>query len=200
MTGGDVTKFIAMVETFFPRPKFSGNETNEAFWVATMENTLGGFGDAVLVKAANIIIETRSAQRDGTMFPKPAECIAACHKARDVLKSFAPQPLLAAPNANEWSDERLDLAFDLDNGELGKRAAREGWISQLYNFCRKEMRLPKSSEIAVCIEQFELLEQAIAAFNAGPRAGLNGAICAFADTVLVKRAELRERVLHGVIS
>ncbi len=194
---GNAMKFIMLVEAFFPRPKFNGDDAREALWLRTMQDMLNGWDGKILVEAANKIIRERNPAKHGTMFPKPHECLEVI---RDLAEDGQRHQLrLEGPRADDWSNDRLELAFDLVNGELGKRAAREGWISQLYNFCRKEMRLPKSSEIAVCIEQFELLEQAIAAFNAGPRAGLNGAICAMADTVLTKRAELRERVLHGVI-
>lgn len=79
-----VMKFIALVEVHFPRPKFSGDEAKETLWLRSMAEILGEFEPDVLMKAAEKIVRTRNPQTESSMFPKPSECIAACHAVQKV--------------------------------------------------------------------------------------------------------------------
>lgn len=148
-------QFIGIVESFFPRPKLSGDDGREAIWLRTMLDLLSPYDDDVLLEAANTIVRTRDPAKDGTMFPKPVECLAACDKAKD-LKSVRATPLLETQEAvrkraernASWTAERIQLADELCAGTaLGKRAAREGWVLHLHDFCRENMRLPDAEQI-----------------------------------------------------
>lgn len=194
-----VKKFIMTVSAFFPRQKFAGEEAKEALWLRTMGEMLGGYSDAVLARAAEEIIRTRD-PRDGTMFPKPAECIAACDAAKKVLAHIATPLLPKTEKADDWSDDRLALAFDLVNGEMGRRAAREGWVDGLYHFARKNMRLPQPVEIGTLIAGARETERIIAELDAGPASMLTTAIIRFGKSVLARRSELKDAVLDGVVT
>lgn len=147
-----ITKFIAMVGLHFPRPKFSGDESMEAAWISSMTIKLDPYSDAILLQAAEFIITTRIPKKDGAFFPSPAECIAICERFV-ALEKKPQQLLLSAPSADEWSRDRVDLAFDLCKTPIGLQAARDGWVLGLHDFCRKHMRIPKTEiEIQKCIE------------------------------------------------
>ena len=151
MSERGVAQFISIVGLHFPRPKFSDDEVMEGAWMASMTRALSGYDDDVLGEAAQKMLSTRVPKKDGKFFPVPAECSAVCD---DILywRQKVQTPLLAPPNPDTWSDERLSLAFDLCKGELGRRAAREGWIGSLFEYCRKNMEIPRTSEqIAGCI-------------------------------------------------
>lgn len=153
-------QFIGVVESFFPRPKLSGDDGREAIWLRTMLDLLSPYEDDVLLEAANTIIRTRDPDKDGTMFPKPVECIAACDKAKD-LKRVRSTPLLESQDAirrraernQAWSAERVEFATELcESTAIGRRAAKEGWVLQLHDFCRENMRLPTTdAEVDVLV-------------------------------------------------
>lgn len=194
-----VKKFIMTVSAFFPRQKFAGEEAKEALWLRTMGEVLGGYSEAVLALAAEEIIKTRD-PKDGTMFPKPSECISACDGAKKILDIRATPLLPKMEKANDWSDDRLNLAFDLVNNEMGRRAAREGWLSSLYHFIRKNMRLPHQQEVAAIIAERRSIDQFIQSLSNKERpTPVDAALIGFARSFEQRRDELYEGVVNGVI-
>lgn len=153
-----VTKFIMLVSAHFPRQKFAGDEAREALWVQSMREMLSVYSDDVLMRAAEDIVRTRDPDKDGTMFPKPKECLDACETAKKAL-AFEATPLLETSErwaqrvseADLWSQERINLARDLLASELGQRAKREGWADHLFHFMRINKRLPQGPEVAETI-------------------------------------------------
>jgi hypothetical protein len=189
-----VTKFIAMIATFFPRPKFSGNEDSETLWVGMMLKMLAPYDASVLTEAAERIIRDRDPDKDGTMFPKPSECIAACEAVLKLRKGATLQ--LEGPKGNEWTDDRLSLAFDLANGPLGRRAAREGWIGPLLRFCRQHMRLPKDHEIAQVIAVAKGFEEDREKNHRGENGEMSGVLAKLADSIAARSKEHAAVVLE----
>jgi hypothetical protein len=65
---------------------------------------------------------------------------------------------------DEWSHYSTMTADRLVAGKLGQRAANEGWVVGLWDFCRKEHRLPHGSEVSEVIAKSraarEKIEQA----------------------------------------
>lgn len=80
MTDDAIMRFILLIEVHFPRPKFSGDERREALWVRSMREIMSDYDAETLATAAEHIVRTRDPKTDGTMFPKPSECISACNK------------------------------------------------------------------------------------------------------------------------
>ena len=198
MSERGVAQFISVVGLHFPRPKFNDDEILESAWVASMTRTLSGFSDEVLAQAAQKILTTRHPKRDGAFFPKPAECSDICVEIQRWSKA-SETPLLAKPNPNDWSDERLSMAFDLLKGEMGRRAAREGWVSALYHFCRKNVRLPNADEIGGCIASAKNVERIMAEIEQREPSAFNNAVLGLGRSVLQRGNELADRVLHGVL-
>lgn len=195
-----VKKFIMMVSAFFPRQKFAGEEAKESLWLRVMETSIGGYSDAVLALAAEEIIKTRDPKADGTMFPKPSECISACDAAKKILEIRAMPLLPPTEKANEWSDDRMKLAFDLVNNEMGRRAAREGWLANLYHFIRRNMRLPQQHEVAGIVTERREVDRLInELMNKERPTSVDAALIGLARTLIQRREELHEGVVNGVI-
>ena len=191
-----IARFIAVVALHFPRPKFNEDEAMEGAWIASMNRALGGFSSDTIAAAASQIVSSRKPKRDGRFFPVPAECVEICTEIERFAK-MAATPLLAAPDKNEWSDERLALAFDLVKGELGMRAAREGWIAALYRFCRKQMRLPNGPEIDRCVREAAAFDRCLEGVRHGAAGKISGSLAELGKSILARRDELSARVLGG---
>lgn len=200
----NVTKFIVTVGAFFPRPKFGENEEALTHWMALMVSMLGGYSDEILTEAAATIIRTRDpAEKGGSMFPKPKECIEACDNAK-ARKELAQAPLLETaakikerqekdPHA-AWRKDRVALAVDLCRTPLGQRAGREGWILQLYDFCRNYARVPNAAgEIEKLISDARAYHEMVERLRG--EAGTDTVVTALVrlgDTVLGRRQEIFE--------
>lgn len=57
-------------------------------------------------------------------------------------------------------DDRADRARNLIRSEMGRTAADQGWISQLYSFCERHGRLPNPGEQANLMRQARLYDEA----------------------------------------
>lgn len=149
MSAEGVLKFIAVVELHFPRPKFNEDETMEGAWVASMTRTLGGYADDVLNEAAQRILRDRSPKRDGRFFPAPSECSEVCVSVAKTLQAQK-TPLLAYAKQDLPYSARCDLARDLMQSPLGKRARKEGWAESMFYFCVWNGKAPSGHEIDEC--------------------------------------------------
>lgn len=195
-----VMKFIMLVEVHFPRPKFNGDEDREALWMRSMREILTGYRADVLNQAAAQIIRTRDPKKHGGVFPKPFECKEVCNEIAEQLERKETPLLPKAEKGESWSDDRLALAFDLVNGEMGRRAAREGWISSLYHFARKNMRLPQPDEVKAIVASRSSLVSFIERLRDKERpTSVDAALISMAGSVEKRREELCEAVLNGVV-
>lgn len=143
-----VHRFIAAVSLHFPRPKFSGDETMEGAWVASMTRVLSNCDDALLAEAANIILNERDPKKDGRFFPVPKECKDACDLAAE--RRDRQLLALAPPKADMPYDGKVRLARDLMKSPPGKQATREGWGEAMFHFCVEHERAPTGNEIGQC--------------------------------------------------
>lgn len=139
----EIKKFILLVEVHFPRQKFSGDEAKEALWLRSMSEILGQYEPEVLSEAAATIVRTRDPQKEGTMFPKPQECIKVCEailrrKAYENMPMFsksgeAPAQITGPANLPEFRITREDVTW-------------KDWIRWLESHERKDMA--QAAEIA----------------------------------------------------
>lgn len=201
-----VLAFIATVELHYPRPKFNGNETQEEAWVQDYIADLGGYAPHVLKSAARHIRRSRDPKKDSTTFPKPRECIDACnHVAAEMEQQqqdeIRRQPLmLADPKVDQWSDDRINLAFDICKTELGRRAVREGWISGLIDYARSNARLPAEDwEVSRIIDQTRATDAWLRRIDTGDGIHTNilGALRGSAAAIRARRAEHAKKVSSG---
>ena len=143
-----VLSFVDAVIQHFP--PFRWDEEQEKAWVNTMVRELGGFSDDVLEHAMTTMLRTRKVRQ----IPLVSECIDACVEARRWLekdrRSGELRDINPSAGESDWSTERVKLAYDLCKSAMGKEAAKDGWVLTLWNFIRKNQRLPKGSEIEAC--------------------------------------------------
>ena len=187
-----VSDFVDMALQLFP--PFRWDEEQENTYGAIMARELGGFSPAVLDRAFSELVRAR---KKDTRTPSPGECLSFCIEARRWLEmesNTQQLPQLRA-SSDEWSRERRKLAHDLKRSDLGRQAAREGWIVALWNFCRRNQRLPSGREIDQCKRDSEGIEEI---YNRAMRGGcgpLSAKIAKFAEGLLEQRKNWSEEVL-----
>lgn len=197
-----VSDFISRLVVHFGEPKFDVSDTDKPrahkAWLRDMVANLGGFGQATLQKAADIVLSTRK-RRD---FPLISECKQACIEADRWAQSQKPNlPLGRDPTKSpEWSDARLHLADDLCLTPLGRRAAQEDWILAYWNFCRDNARAPQTDgEIRKCIANARGFDEAFENCRAGRCGPLSRHLTTLGTSMLQRREDLKAMVLDGVV-
>lgn len=152
---------------------------NESGFVDEMRKALKGWDLSTLNEAADRIAKTAK------FFPKPAEVIEVCESiaASRVVPHTPPVNLYFTADA-------FRTANRLIRSEMGKDAARDGWIGQLHDFCRQRSRLPKGFEIAHLKSEAKLFDDAYSACCAGKGGTLGTALQKLGETFLAKRNDL----------
>lgn len=112
-------------------------------YMAEIARLIRGYAEPEQQKAADYLI------RDHKWWPKPSEIAVACADARETLQ-VANRTEDKKRQHLDWAGPALKTADQLIQSELGRRAADEGWALSLWDFCRKNMRLPTGSEISEC--------------------------------------------------
>ncbi len=132
---GDVYgKFLDVLTRHYTFPKAA--EGKEEAFLADYAEDLGRYPDAVLERAARMI---RSRHQTRTL-PTIADCLAACREAwGELAPAQAPNHTTMHPH---WDTRRIEAANRLIRSEVGRRAADEGWIVALWDFCREHERWP----------------------------------------------------------
>jgi hypothetical protein len=124
-----MTRFVAPMCDAFAAP-----EQGRRF-LDRLAATLAEFSDAALSEAAQAIILTRKVRS----FPTIAECVEACENPRAVKARRASK----ARRAEHCDDE---TATRLLRSDVGRRAAVEGWVAELYMFLGRKGRHPSDAE------------------------------------------------------
>lgn len=143
-----VATFIATIGSVFPKPKFN-DELQEKVWHTAMIGTLMHYDDEIVKAACNEILTTRGLKPGEKWFPLPAEVNQVCVKVAERKRLEQPRMAIGVDSSPELAGtpDRLKLADELIQGELGQRAAVEGWILPLREFCSRHARLPREAEI-----------------------------------------------------
>lgn len=184
-----ISKFITTLIVHFP--KRHATPADQAEWLTAMAHALQSFDPSILDLAARKIIDTRTDR----FFPLPAECRKFCNEvARDEAER---KPRLDTGNYDpvaakwkEWSQDRIAWADRLIQSEMGRRAAREGWISTLHDFIRVNNRMPKADhEIATCIR---IAAEFMESYEDAVRGGWQQAasLASLGEKMLAKREKL----------
>ena len=184
-----VGSFITSVMMHFPFRHDSPEK--EAEWTASMVRNLRGYAGDVLKKAAQRIIDTRTDRR----FPLPSECKNVCEDIHRVDK-LTSLPVEPPPSKYaEWSESRIKLADDLIASEIGRQAARDGWVLSLHDFVRQQMRLPSASEIGRVKAGARGFDEAYEICLRGEGGLCNAALVKLGEMMVARREKLRAQVL-----
>lgn len=130
-----VEKVLSRLGNIWPKRLDDDGVTD---FLADWESALKPFEGWVIDAAATRLIQSRTK----TVFPFPREMIDACN---EVLADDRRSKPTLSPQGNGHGDP-FKLADDLMRGELGRRAAREGWALRLRDFIADNHRLPDEGE------------------------------------------------------
>lgn len=178
------------------------DEEREKNWSTLMVRELGGYADEVLAKACREIILTRGKRQGEQWMPTIAECLSVCKEAKYWLEAERQKqdlPVDVKKDAKPYSKERkVFVRNHLLRGEMGKRAATEGWARALQDFCRVNNRLPDQNEAASLVrlsrQTFELHEGLLRKTDAVSK------VLAETGRLMMEREKaLADFILHGVV-
>lgn len=186
-----VSEFVAELSLHFSK-RFD-TESAEDQWLDSMRRNLRVYAPSVLQRACRRIIDTRKDR----YFPLPAECKKACDEIEKLEKADnAPKLDTHAHPQKGHADWQYKLADELIQCGLGKRAAKEGWILSLHDFCRNNGRLPTQEfEIRKCIDGARGFDEAYEAVLNGRGGACAKALEGLGDSMLKKREQYRAMVL-----
>lgn len=143
MSASDVTAFISRLVVHFGEPKFDvpdsekGNAHKQ--WLRDMVRSLSQASRECLDRAGDRIIDSRKYRS----FPLLHDIRDACNEAAEDIKREQPRLIGSQPAQHGASvEDRENFARELLLGEMGRQAAREGWVFGLFTFIRDHMRLP----------------------------------------------------------
>lgn len=132
----------------------------------------------------------------GRIFPTPAQCRTACEtiiERRGQADQRKPIPIMNP----EWSKQAIAKADSLIRCNLGQRAADEGWVLGLHDFCRKKGRLPINHEISVIMANAKEFDEAYRVAQETP--GSLGAAMVKLGTAMLSRRDRCARVADGEV-
>lgn len=188
-----VANFVSAVAKMFPVKHES--EDAERDWLSVLVRELASYKADVLGLAASEIMRTRR-RRD---FPLPSEIHDACATVLNRRKLEAGSAKVREgfklPD-DEWSRERLAWAYEsCRTTELGKKAAREKWISRMFHYCRVHQRLPDFVAVEKLRREAAEHRKLVAACQAGKGGTLSRALGHWGEAMLEKEARLAAEVL-----
>ena len=180
-------------------PPFRWDEEQEKAWADTLVRELGGFSTEVIDRAGREIVRNRKKPQT----PLVSECIDACRNARKLVESISRASLLPVDGAGQtsnmdWTSDRMKLAWELIVGPLGKQAAKEQWVKSLWNFCRRNSRLPQPNEIEGCKREHREFMEAYRQCSIGPNPRVRQWL-SMGDEMLKRQKEMADYVLNGVV-
>lgn len=196
MSHQEIAEFADAMLQHFP-PFRQWEDYQEKAWADTMASELSCFPKEVLARAQREIIRTRKPN-----MPRPpmvSECIQACLEARRWIEADASKgqlPAMRPAAGDEWSTERVKLAYDLIKSSLGKEAGRDGWILSLWGFCRINQRVPQGPETERCKRDAQEFDTAYADCVRGAAGPLSGVLEGLGAAMLAKRESLAAEVLR----
>lgn len=156
------TVLITRLATVFGTPEHTADPPA---YIKEIARLISSYGEDEQNRAADALIRSHRPNRQKP-WPTPFDICEACIAARDatVLSRQASQP----EKWPEWSAAASRTALDLIRSELGQQAADQGWVAALWDFCRRQRRLPNEAEAHRCRMISKEFDEAYASFCANP--------------------------------
>ncbi len=178
---------IRRLATVFGHPDFADDPKA---YLDELNRLIGHYSEPVLEHAANQLIrEHTPTQRNP--WPSPATIAKACAAA---LPTWGVARPTAA--AGEWSKESVAKAYDLLKSPMGRVAANEGWVLGLWDFCRKNGRLPDRKEVGRIKDGAQGFDKSFAEATR-IKTQIGDALVRLGETMLARRHKLAQHA-HGV--
>jgi hypothetical protein len=195
---GKVATFVSTLVIHFPvrfvDRKGNHDPAREKEWLRSIVEAIGYYEPDVLQAAAQRIIDTRNDRR----FPLPSEIRKVCAEVIDDRRkaSLPVHPAAGDKKLSPWSPERVKLANELVQTEIGRRAAREGWLLILHDWVRANGELPRSdSKIRELAGEKVHFEKAYSDCVRGWGGPAGKQLAELGDKMIAREAELRVMVL-----
>ena len=150
---------------------------------------LSKYDAAELEAAADKVIVSRKFRT----WPTIGDAIAALEDARADSRERNLPEFRTAFAYPDWSHAAVRRAAELIRSSMGERAAREGWIVGLHDYCRKNGRLPWQYEIGPMIDSAEFVARCAA--GAEDMGVMHKALMKLGQDFLVKRERLAQIAL-----
>lgn len=179
------------------------DEEREKNWSTLMVRELVPFDDKVLERACREIIVTRGKRQGEQWMPTIAECLKVCTDAKywidaEKKKELLPLELVKSSRAAYSVERKVFVRNALLRGEMGKRAATDGWARSLQDFCRINNRLPDKKEAEGLIRDsqatWESYQQLVKRTDA-----LSHMLAETGRLMMERERVLAEFILHGVV-
>jgi hypothetical protein len=153
--------------------------------VSETRKALAGWDLRTLDEAADRLAKTCK------FFPKPAEVIEVCEAIASSRGQYS-----APPSNPDWTADAFKAANRLVHSDMGRQAAREGWIGTLHDFCRINRRMPNGHEISHLKKEAKLFDEAYSQCCTGNGGTLGEALKKLGETFLERRNKLAA-MAHG---
>lgn len=162
-------------------------------WMSKLDQDFEHYSPEEVAAAAGVLRRTREART----FPMPSVILDALKRARKELDLEAPKKM-ALPARTKSYGEREALALDLLKSEMGRDAALGGWVGVLFDFARKNQRLPYDGyEVNDCKREARAFDATFAALVRGDSKAARETLIRLGDSMLRRRENLRAYVLDG---
>jgi hypothetical protein len=181
-----MNKLIQRMSVVYGKPE----HTDAPAFFAELARLMKSYCEEELDKAADVVIRGHK----GKTWPAVSVMLAACAEAREILHLSAQ----ADEDAKhpEWSKRARFFAFKSLRSEMGRRAAKEGWILGLEKFLRENMREPSEREIGDLKRSGRGFDDAYGEVLSGRGGAVAPALKRLGNTMLERRNELAA-VAHG---
>lgn len=176
-----VARLFSRMTILYGQPSTADDDA----YLAELRDMMGGTDPAIIDTAGDIIRATH--KRRG--WPSPAEIMAAIEKAS------SEQPRKPAQVAEDplWGQDTIGLANRMIVCELGEQAVREGWILVLWDFCRRNRRLPNGYELGSLRHSQSEFDNVLASLSP-PQSPLQAALQQLGKSMVARGDQLAEIV------
>lgn len=127
-------------------------------------------------------------------FPHVSDIVGACADIESLKPTHVASHIIQSEDP-VWGPKAFAAANKLIDCDMGKEAARDGWVLGLHEFARLKRRLPKPAEKAGIIETSRFVDDC--AEGRMELGVLHKSLLELANSIRAKRAELATRVLDG---
>jgi hypothetical protein len=203
------SEFATAIYTLYP-PFRAWDDVTLNAWTDTVVSECGDSVYSAGIRAQAFKTLTRVKHKEKP--PQTATIIEHCRDAkrwREAQDEKTKLPIKQGPDTYylkhpAWSDSRKHLADDLICGRngsahVGKQAAKDHyWITQLWDFCRENQKLPSDAQIATLKREAKEVDDVFASFAPGNGPASKLGMWAI-QTATEKRNQLCDMVLHGVV-
>lgn len=155
-------------------------------WMTEVSRLIKDYKPSELDAAFDIICKSHR----GRIYPSVSEIVTGCADARGAAIPVRPPQTREDPR---WTPEAFAMADRIIDCDMGRQAARDGWVLGLHEFIRTNRRLPHQYEIHDIIDTSAYVDRC--ASGHVDMGACHGPLKKLANNILNRREKLAQRVL-----